>query len=210
MTLPLWTGGESGGEWTHAKVRLSPFAIDLKLSQHCQSAIVVQSLGRSQLFTASWTAACQASLPFTISQSLLKLMSIESVMPPKRLILCCPLLLLPLIFSSNGAFSNESVLCIRWPRIGAPASPPVIPINIQGWFPCCPRDSLKSLLQHHSSQTSILWHSAFFKVQLSHSYMTTGNTIVWLNRPLSAKWCLCFLICCLGLSYLSLQGESIF
>ena len=141
MTLPLWTGGESGGEWTHAKVRLSPFAIDLKLSQHCQSAIVVQSLGCSQLFTASWTAACQASLPFTISQSLLKLMSIESVMPPKRLILCCPLLLLPLIFSSNGAFSNESVLCIRWPRIGAPASPPVLPINIQGWFPCCPRDS---------------------------------------------------------------------
>ena len=116
MTLPSWTEGESGGEWTHAKVQLSPFAVDLKLSQHCQSAIVVQSPGHIQPFTASWTAACQASLPFTISQSLLKLRSIKSVMPSKRLILCCPLLLLPLIFSSIRAFSNESTLYIRWPK----------------------------------------------------------------------------------------------
>ena len=116
MNLPSWTGGESGAEQTHAKVWLSPFTIELKLSQHCQSAIIVQSLGLIQPFTASWTAACQASLPFTISQSLLKLMSTESVMPSNRLILCGPLLLLPLIFPSIEAFSNVSALCIRWTK----------------------------------------------------------------------------------------------
>ena len=87
------------------------------------------------LFVTPWTAACQSSLSITNSQSLLKLMSIELVMPSNHLILCCPLLLLPSIFPSIRVFSNESVLCIRWLNIGASASTSVLPMNIQGWFP---------------------------------------------------------------------------
>ena len=94
--------------------------------------VVVQSLSRVRLFATPWTATCQSSLPFTISWSLFKLMSIESVMPSNHLILCCPLLLLPSVFPSIRVFSNESVLPIRWPRIKASAS--VLPMNIQGLF----------------------------------------------------------------------------
>ena len=89
------------------------------------------SLSHAQLFTSPWTAACQAFLSFTISQSLLKLMCIESVMPSNHLILCCPLLLLPSIFPSIRVFSNESALHIRWPSIGASTSASVLPMNIQ-------------------------------------------------------------------------------
>ena len=99
------------------------------------SFVVVQLLSHVQLFATPWTAAHQASLPFTISQSLLKLMSIEWVMPPNHLILCRPLLLLPLIFPSIRIFSNESVLHIRWQNIGVSASASVLPMNIQDWFP---------------------------------------------------------------------------
>ena len=89
-----------------------------------------------QLFATPWTAALQASLYFTVSQSLLRLMYIESVMPANHLILCCPLLLLPSIFPSIRVFSNELVLCIRWPKCyGDSASASVLPLNIQGWFP---------------------------------------------------------------------------
>ena len=95
--------------------------------------VVVPSLSCVRLFSTPWTAASQASLSFTISQSLLKLMFIESVIPSKHLVLCHPLLLLPLIFPSTRVFSNESALCIRWPNIGASAS--VLPMNFQDIFP---------------------------------------------------------------------------
>ena len=130
----------------------------------------------------SWTAAHQASLSFTISQSLLKLMSIESVMPSNHLILCRPLLLLPSIFHSIRVLSNESALLIRWPKYWifsfstSPANEYSGLIFFRmGWFDllAC-QATLKRLLQHHSSKASVLWHSVFFMVQLSHSYMTTG------------------------------------
>ena len=129
-------------------------------------------------------AACQASLSFTISQSLFKFMSIESVMPSNHLILhhC---LLLPSVFPSIRVFSNESVLCIRWPKYWSfsfSMSPSheysrLITFRIDWFDLLAVQGTLKSLLQHHSSKASILWHSAIFIVQLSHLYMTTGNTI---------------------------------
>ena len=113
-----------------------------------------------------WTAAHQAFLSITKSRSLLKLMSIELVMPPNHLILCYPLLLLYSIFPSIRAFSNESTLHMRWPNIGVSPSTSVLPMK-----------TLKRLLQHHSSKVSILRCSAFFIVQLLHPYMTTRKTI---------------------------------
>ena len=143
----------------------------------------VQLLSHVQLFATSWTAARQASLSITNSRSFFKVMSIELVMPSNHFILCHPLHLLPSIFPSTRVFSNKSVLHIRWPNIGALAS--VLPMNIQdwfllgwtGWISLAVQGTLKSLLQHHSLKASILWHSAFFIVQLSHPYMTTGKTI---------------------------------
>ena len=132
-----------------------------------------------------WTAACQASLSITNSWSLFKLMSIESVMPSNHLILCHPLLLPPSIFPSIRVFSNESVLCIRWPKYWS-FSFNISPSNKYSGLISFRMDwldllrvqgTLKSLLQHHSSTASILRHSAFFMVQLSHPYMTTGKTI---------------------------------
>ena len=143
------------------------------------------SLSRSRLFANPRTAAHQASLSITNSKSLLKLMSIESVMPSNCLILCCPLLLLPSIFPSIRVFSVESVLHIRWPKYWS-FSFSISPSNEYSGLISFRRDwldllavqrALKSLLQHHSSKASILWHSAFFIVQLSHPYMTTGETI---------------------------------
>ena len=133
-----------------------------------------------------WTAAHQASLSIINSQSLLKLMSIMSVMPPNHLILCHPLLLLPSIFPSIRVFSNESVLRIRWPKYWS-FSFSISPSNEYSglisyrmdWFDLLAvQGTLKSLLQHHSSKASILQCSAFFMVQLSHPYMTTGKSIV--------------------------------
>ena len=147
--------------------------------------ISVQLLSCVRLFVTPWTAACQASLSTTNSQSLLKLMSIESVMPSNHLILCHPLLLPPSTFPSIMVFSNESVLCIRWPKYWS-FSFSIIPSNEYSglisfrmdWFDLLSvQGTLKSLLQHHSSKTSILQCSAFFIVQLSHPYMTTGKTI---------------------------------
>ena len=130
-----------------------------------------------------WTAAGQASLSITNSWSLLKLMSIESVMPSNHLILCCPLLLLPSIFPSIRVFSNQSVLCIRWPKdwsFSFSISPSneysgLISFRIDGLELLAVQGTLKRFLQHHSSKASILWHSAFFIIQLSHPYMTTGK-----------------------------------
>ena len=147
--------------------------------------VVVQLLSCVQLFATPWTAARQASLSITNSWSLLKLMSMESVMPSNHLILCCPLLLLPSIFPSIRVFSNESVLCIRWPKYWSfsfsisPSSKYLWLISFRiDWFDLLAvQGTLKSLLQHHSSKASILRHSAFFTVQRSHPHMTTGKTI---------------------------------
>ncbi|CAI9175303.1 unnamed protein product [Rangifer tarandus platyrhynchus] len=131
-----------------------------------------------------WTAACQASLSITISQSLLKFMSIELVMPSNRLILCRPLLLPPSIFPSILSFSNESALRIRWLKYWS-FSFSISPSNQYSglisfrmdWLDLLAvQGTLKSLLQHHSSKASFLPCSAFFIVQLSHPYMTTGKT----------------------------------
>ena len=146
----------------------------------------VQSLSRVQLSATPWTAAHRASLSNTNSQSLLKLISIESVMPSNHLILCWPLLLLPSIFPSISVFSNESVLRIRWLKYWSfsfSISPSneyseLISFKIDWLDLLTVQGTLKSLLQHHSSKASILLYSAFFIVQLSHPYMTTAKTIV--------------------------------
>ena len=149
----------------------------------------VQFLSRVWLFVTPWTAACQASLSITNSQSPPKPMSIELVMPSNHLILCYPLLLLPSIFPSIRVFSNESALRIRWPKYWSfsfnisPTNehPGLISFRMDWLDLLAVQGTRKSLLQHHSSKASILWHSAFFIIQLSHSYMTTGKTIA-LNR----------------------------
>ena len=142
-------------------------------------------LSRVLLFVTPWTAAHQASLSIANSQSLLKLMSIESVMPSNYLILCHPLLLLPSIFPSIKVFANESVLHIRWPKdwsfsfsIGPSNEYSGLISFRMDWLNLLAvQGTLKSLLQHYSSKVSILWPSVFFIVQLSHLYMTTGKTI---------------------------------
>ena len=131
----------------------------------------------------SWTAACQASLSFTAFWNLLKLMSIVSMMPSNYLILCHPLFLLPSIFPSIRVFSSQSVLRIRWPKYWSFSISPsneysgLISFKIDWFDVLAVQGTLKSLLQHHSSKASILRRSAFFIVQLSGPYMTTGKTI---------------------------------
>jgi len=142
----------------------------------------VQSLSRVQLFETPWTAAHQAFLSITNSQSLLKLMCMESVMPSNHHILCCPLLLLPLIFPSIRVFSNESVLCTRWPKYWSFSVSPcneylgLIFFRIDWLNLLAVQGAFKRLFQHHSSKAAILRCSAFFMVKLSLSYMTTGKT----------------------------------
>ena len=138
--------------------------------------IVSLLLSRVCLFATAWVSACQASLPIINSQNLPKLMSIESVMPSNHLILCHPLLLLPSIFSSIRVFSKESVLCMRWPKYWSfsfSISPSdeysgLISFRIDWFDLLAVQGTLRSILQHHHSKVSILWHSAFFIVQLSH------------------------------------------
>ena len=145
----------------------------------------VQLLSCVWLFETPWTATHQASLSITNSWSLLKFMCVESVMPSNHLIICRPLLLLPAIFPSIRVFSNKSVLRIRWPKYWS-FSFSISPSNEYSglisfrmdWLDLLAvQGTLKHLLQHHSSKTSILWHSAFFIVQLSQPYMTIGKTI---------------------------------
>ena len=168
----------------------------------------VQLLSHIDLFAIPWIAAHQDSLSTTNSQSMFKLMTIELVMPFNHLILCCPLLLLPSIFPSIRVFSSESVLHIRWPKYCS-FSFSISPSNEYSGFISFRIDwldllavqgTLKSLLQHHSSEASILRCSAFLMVQLSHPYMTTGKTIVLTRQTFVSKVMSCFLICCLGLS----------
>ena len=155
----------------------------------CCSCSVAQSC---RLFATPWTAECQASLSITNSRSLLRLMSIESVMPSDRLILCRPLLLLPPIPPSIRVFPDESVLCIRWPKYWSLSFSISLSNDYSGltsfrmdWLDLLAvQGTLKSLLQHHSSKASILWCSAFFMVQL---YTTTGKTIALSRRTFAGK-----------------------
>ena len=153
---------------------------------------IVQLLSHVWLFATPWTTARQPSLSITNSWSLL--MSIELVMPSNHLILCRPLLLLPLIFPDVRVFSNESALHIRWPKYWSfsfkisPSNEHLGPVSPRiDWLdPFAVQGTLKSLLQHHSSKASILQGSSFFNVQLSHPYMTTRKTIA-LTRPFLTK-----------------------
>ena len=159
--------------------------IELGSSIHSVQFNSVQSLSHVQLFVTPWTAARQAFLSITNSRSLLKLMSIVSVMPSNHLILCCPLLLLPSIFPTIRVFSNESILPRRWPEYWSfsfsisrfSEYSGLISFRMDWLDLLAAQGTLKSLLQHHSSKVSILRPSAFFIVQLSHPYMTTGETI---------------------------------
>ena len=155
----------------------------------------VQSLSHVWLFATPWTAARQASLSITNSQSSPKLMSIESVMPSNHFILCRPLLLLPSIFPSIRVFSNESALRIRWPKYWS-FSFNISPSNehsglISFWMDwldlLAVQVTHKNLLQHHSSKASILRCLAFFTVQLSHPYMTIGKTIALMRQTSIGK-----------------------
>ena len=155
----------------------------------------VQSLSCVWLFAVPWTAARQASLSITNSQSLPKLMSIKSVMPSSHLILCCPLLLLSPIPPSIRVFSNESAFHIRWPKYWSfsfnisPSNehPGLMSFRMDLLDLLAVQGTLKSLLQHYSSKASILRSSAFFTVQLSHPYMTTGKTIALTRQTFVGK-----------------------
>ena len=163
---------------------LVPFIEHVFKSHPCSSIIVaVHFLSHVGFFAVPWTVACQASLSFTISWSLLKLMSIEWVTPSNHLILCCPILLLPSIFPSVRIFPNESALHIRWPEYWcfsfslSPSSEysEFISFRIDWLNLLAVQGILNGLFQHHNSKASILWHSAFFMIQLSHPNMTTGK-----------------------------------
>ena len=155
----------------------------------------VQSLSHVQLFATPWTAARQASLSITNSWSLPKLISIESVMPSNHLILCHSLLLLPSVFPSIRVFSDESALHIRWPKYWSFSfniSPSneysgLISFRMDWLYLLAVQGTLKSLLQHQNSKASILRHSAFFIVQLSHPYMTTVKSIALTRQTFVGK-----------------------
>ena len=154
-----------------------------------------QSLSRVRIFATPWIAARQASLSITNSLSSPRLTSIELVMPSSHLILCRPLLLLPPIPPSIRDFSNESTLHMRWPKywsfsfsiIPSKEIPGLISFRMDWLDLLAAQGTLKSLLQHHSSKASILWRSAFFTVQLSHAYMTTGKTIALTRQTFVGK-----------------------
>ena len=180
------------------KSRIISLSQDPELNHICKVLFAmfssVQSLSHVRLFVTPWAAAHQASPSITNSRGLLKLMSIESVMPSNHLILCRPLLL-PSIFPSIRVFSNESALHIRWPKYWSfsfnisPSNehPGLISFRMDWLDLLAVQGTLKSLLQHQPSRASILWRSAFFIVQLSHPYMTTGKTIALLDARSLAK-----------------------
>ena len=155
----------------------------------------VQSLSPVWLFVTSWTAACQASLSINNSQSLLKLMSIESVMPSNHLSLCCPFSSCLQSIPLSGSFQMSQFFASGGQSIGASVSPSVLPVDIQDWFPLgrtgwisLHSKALSGVFSNTTAQKpSILWLSAFFMVQLSHPYMTTRKKQLWLDGPLSAK-----------------------
>ena len=196
--LELWPGYSTWGvvfplplSWVH--IFLDGFLFFFLLvvglgrgqREWCGEGGAVQSLSHVQLFATPWTTALQASLSITTSWSPPKPMSIESVMPSNHLILCHSLLLLPSIPPSIRLFSNKSALRIKWPMYWSfsfnicPSNehPGLISLRMDWLDLLAGQGTLKSLLQHHSSKASILWHSAWIIVQLSHPYMTTGKTI---------------------------------
>ena len=171
------------------------FLKKLKIELPSVQVSSVQLLSRVWLFATPWIAAHQASLSISNSRSLLKLISIKLVMTSNHLILCCPLLLPPSIFPQIRIFSSESILHIRWPKYCS-FSFSISPSNEYSGLVSSRMDwldllsvqgTLKSLLQHHSSKASILQHSAFFIVQLSHPYMTAGTTITLTRRTFVGK-----------------------
>ena len=191
---PVWAGGEEEkgrrqreAERDREKQREREAERDGSRQRERQTVHFssVHSLSRVRLFATPWPAARQASLSIATSRSLLKLMSIESVMPSNHLILCHPLLLLPSIFPSIRVFSNEPALCIRWPEYWSfifsitPSHEYLGLVSFRmDWLDLLEvQETVKSLLPHHSSKASILGHSAFFTVQLSHPYVTPGKTI---------------------------------
>ena len=166
----------------------------------------VQLLSHVWFFANTWITAHQTSLSITNSWGSLKRTFMESVMPSSHLILCCRLLLLPPIPPSIRVFSNESTLCMRWPKYWSfsfsisPSKqiPGLISFRMDYLDLLAVQGTLKSLLQQHSSKASIVWHSAFFIVQLSHPYMTARKNTALTRGPLLAKSYLWFLVCCLG------------
>ena len=201
------SGSSHPRNWTRLSCVAGRFFTNLAIRKtplHIFSS--VESLSCVQLIATPWTAACQASLSITNSQTLPKLTSTESVMPSNHLIVYHPLL--PSIFPSIRVFSNESALCIRWPKYWScsfnisPSSERsgLIPFRVNWLDLLAVQGTLKSLLQHHSSKASILWHSAFFIVQLSHPYMTTGKTTALTRWILIGKVMSLLLICYLGWS----------
>ena len=194
------SGREAYREKQHQRFAGPPCAIirnshDLGLSKSVQDFSSVQSLSCVQLFATPWTAARQASLSITNSRSLLKLMSVESVMPSNHLILCHPLLLPPSMFPRIRVFSKKSVLCIRRPKywsFGFSISPSneysgLISFRMDWLDLLAVQGTLKSLLQHHSSKASILQCSAFLLVQLSYPYVTPGKTIALTRQTFVGK-----------------------
>ena len=175
----------------------------------------VQSLSRVQLYVTPWTTVHEASLSATNSRSLLKLMSIESVIPFNHLILCRPLLILSSIFPSIRVFSKESFLHIRWPEYWSFSISPsneysgLISFSVDWFDLLAVQGTLKRLLQHHSSKASILQHSAFFIVQLSHPYKMTGKTIALTRWTFASKVIFLFNTC-LGLSQFFFKVARIF
>ena len=169
------------GKTWNFRIRASKSLKNILRSSNLLISQSVQSLNPVWFFVMPWTAACQASLSFTISQSFLKLMFIKMVMPSNHLVLCCPLFLL------LSFFSKESVLCIRWPKYWSfnfSISPSneysgLISFRIVWFDLLVVQGTLKSLLQHHSSKPLILWCLAFFIVQLSHPYMTIRSWLLW-------------------------------
>ena len=183
---------------TKAFAKLQTFPVLDHLEALASSYIqlsLIQLLSNVCLFVTPWAAACEASVFITNSQSLLKLMSIESVMPSNHLILGHPLLLLPSIFPSIRDFSNNSALCIMWPKyqsfsfnISPSKEHSGLIFFRMGWLDLLQSKGLsKSFLQHQSSKALILWCSAFFIVQLSHLYMTIGKTIALTRWTLLTK-----------------------
>ena len=189
--------------WLCFRTFLQCFVVDFQLLHHVW------------LFGIPWTAAHKASLSFTIFQSLLKIMSTESVRPSNHHILCCHLLLLQSIFPSTRVFSNESALWIRWPNYWSFSISPsneysgLISFRIDWFDLLADQGTLNSLIQQHSSKPSIFQYSTFLMVQLSHLCITTWKTTA-LTITSRAKWCFCFLINCLGLWQLSFQEATIF
>ena len=211
-------------EWMHIKFYLKFSAqynetlISFFFSLLLWFFVVVQSLSRVWPFANPWTAACQASLSFTISQSLLKFMFIESVMPSSHLILCHSLSSCLLSFPASGCFPMCQFFASGGQSIGASASALVLPVNIQGSFPSGLTGlfSLQSKGLSRVFSNSTVWRHQFFGTH--HFLLSNSHIHIWLlekpqlrpYRPLLAKKCLCFLICCLCLSLLFFQWASIF